>query len=139
LVSEREIVKRGLSVKVVGAKLHHSGIAHQLVRVDRGALELAGAHWEILLWALILFRYVYPAQSHYVPLLVWTQLVNRLMFKLLNPDPSARFRGSLVDENMFAIDVNEWGLDDLLSEYRAMRGKNIEWPAQPIDPGRDAA
>jgi hypothetical protein len=93
-------------------------------------LELAGAHWEMLLWCLVLFRYVYPAQGHYVPLLVWTQLINRLMFRLLNPDPSARFRGSLVDENMFAIDVKEWGLDDLLSEYRASRARKIQWPSE---------
>jgi hypothetical protein len=79
------------------------------------------------------------AQSHFVPLLVWTQLVNRLMYKLLNPDPAARFRGSLVDENMFAIDVNEWGLDDLLSEYRALRGKNIEWPSDGVEARRGAA
>jgi hypothetical protein len=102
-------------------------------------LDLAGPHWEMLLWALLLFRYVYPAQSHYVPLLVWTQLVNRLMFRLLNPDPSARFRGSLVDENMFAIDVNEWGLDDLLSEYRACRIRKIEWPGPGTGSCRDAA
>jgi hypothetical protein len=109
-------------------------------RLDWGRiLELAGAHWEMLLWTLLLFRYVYPAQSHFVPLLVWTQLVNRLMYKLLNPDPAARFRGSLVDENMFAIDVNEWGLDDLLSEYRALRGKNIEWPADGVESRRGAA
>jgi hypothetical protein len=109
-------------------------------RLDWGQiLELSGAHWELLLWTLVLFRYVYPAQSHYVPLLVWTQLVNRLMLKLLNPDPSARFRGSLVDENMFAIDVNEWGLDDLLSEYRACRAQNIRWPSDSIQARQDAA
>jgi Uncharacterised nucleotidyltransferase len=101
-------------------------------------LELAGSHWEMLLWTLLLFRYVYPAQSHFVPLLVWTQLVNRLMFKLLNPEPAARFRGSLVDENMFAIDVNEWGLDDLLSEYRASRARKIRWPDN-IESREDAA
>ena len=102
-------------------------------------LDLAGPHWEMLLWSLILFRYVYPAQSHYVPLLVWTQLINRLMFKLLNPDPAARFRGSLVDENMFAIDVNEWGLDDLLSEYRASRARKIEWPTDSVELRQDVA
>jgi hypothetical protein len=102
-------------------------------------MELAGAHWEMLLWTLILFHYIYPAQSHFVPLLVWTQLVNRLMFRLLNPDPCARFRGSLVDENMFAIDVNEWGLDDLLSEYRACRAKPIRWPTVPVEPREGAA
>jgi hypothetical protein len=102
-------------------------------------LELTGSHWEILLWALLLFRYVYPAQSHYVPLLVWTQLINRLMLRLLNPDPAARFRGSLVDDNMFAIDVNEWGLDDLLIEYRACRGQKIEWPEVSAESCEDAA
>ena len=102
-------------------------------------LDLAGAHWEMLLWTLVLFRYVYPAQGDYVPLLVWTQLVNQLMLELLNPDPSARFRGSLVDENMFAIDVKEWGLDDLLSEYRACQARNIRWPPDSVDESEGAA
>jgi hypothetical protein len=102
-------------------------------------LELAGAHWEMLLWTLVLFRYVYPGQAYFVPLLIWTQLVNRLMFRLLNPDPAARFRGSLVDENMFAIDVKEWGLDDLLSEYRSCRAQKIQWPSENIDADKGAA
>lgn len=102
-------------------------------------VELAGAHWEMLLWALVLFRYIYPAKGHYVPLLVWTLLVNRLMFRLLNPDSSARFRGSLVDENMFAIDVKEWGLDDLLSEYRACRARTIRWPSDSNEEREGAA
>lgn len=102
-------------------------------------LELAGAHWEMLLWALILFRYIYPAQSHYVPLSVWTQLMHQLMFRLLHPDPCARFRGSLVDENMFAIDVNEWGLDDLLSEYRTCRAKPIRWNVDGVESNKGAA
>ena len=102
-------------------------------------LELSGAHWEMLLWSLVLFRYVYPAQSQYVPLVVWTQLTNRLMLRLLNPDFTARFRGSLVDENMFAIDVKEWGLDDLLSEYRACRAKKIEWPPSRAEANKGAA
>ena len=89
--------------------------------------EIAGNHWEILLWALLLFRYVYPAHSHYVPHSLWAQLLKKLMFALDNRDPKARFRGSLVDDKMFAIDVNEWGLDDLLSEYRACLSAHIDW------------
>jgi hypothetical protein len=102
-------------------------------------LELAGVHWELLLWSLILFRYIYPAQSHFVPLRIWTQLLNQLMFCLVNPDLCARFRGSLVDANMFAIDVNEWGLDDLLSEYRACRAKPIRWSFDHVDAHEGAA
>ena len=28
-------------------------------------LQLTGENWEILLWNLVLFRYVYPAQTQY--------------------------------------------------------------------------
>ena len=71
-------------------------------------MELVGEHWEMLLWSLVLFRYVYPAQSHYVPAEIWCELLRRFELKIQNPNPEARFRGSLVDDNMFAIDVNEW-------------------------------
>jgi hypothetical protein len=39
-----------------------------------------------------------------------------------HPDPAAPFRGSLIDPHLFAIDVNEWGFEDQLSEYRSRRG-----------------
>lgn len=86
-------------------------------------LELAGEHWEIVLWALVLFRYVYPAHSDYVPQAVWQDLLARFAKGLRSPDPKARFRGSLIDDKMFAIDVNDWGLDDLLNECRARHSK----------------
>lgn len=100
-------------------------------------LDLAGSHWEILLWALLLFRYVYPAHTHYVPQSLWTELLKKLTLALDNRDPKARFRGSLVDDKMFAIDVNEWGLDDLLSEYRSCPDTQIEW--RPEGDHRDHA
>jgi hypothetical protein len=84
-------------------------------------MELVGEHWEMLLWSLILFRYVYPAQSHYVPAEIWCELLEHFEEKIQNRNPEARFRGSLVDDNMFAIDVNEWQLPDLLAERRAQR------------------
>ena len=96
-------------------------------------MELTGSHWEILLWALLLFRYVYPAHTHYVPQSLWTELLKKLTLALHNRDPKARFRGSLVDDKMFAIDVNEWGMDDLLSEYRACLDTPIEWQPEASD------
>jgi Nucleotidyl transferase of unknown function (DUF2204) len=90
-------------------------------------LDIVGEHWEIFLWALILFRYVYPAHTDYVPFELWQDLLTRYMNLVSKKDPNARFRGSLIDENMFAIDVKEWGLDDVLSEYRARYApKNME-------------
>lgn len=98
-------------------------IAHIIYRT-RGALdwnrilELAGDHWEMVLWTLILFRYIYPAHTDYVPAAVWNTLLSRYSDLLRNPDPKAPFRGSLVDENLFAIDVNDWGLENVQDAYR---------------------
>jgi predicted nucleotidyltransferase len=84
-------------------------------------MELIGEHWEMLLWSLVLFRYVYPGQTHYVPCEIWRELLRRFEGEIQNPNPEAHFRGSLVDDNMFAIDVNEWQLPNLLAERRAQR------------------
>jgi Nucleotidyl transferase of unknown function (DUF2204) len=84
-------------------------------------IALVGEHWEILLWALILFRYVYPAQTDYVPAAVWKDLLSRLAGELKSFSRDDPFRGSLIDDKMFAIDVKEWGLADVLAEYRARR------------------
>ena len=84
-------------------------------------LRHVGEHWEILLWALMLFHYVYPAHSDYVPAALWRDLIGRLTQAVSRPDPHRKFRGSLVDDRMFAIDVKEWGLDNLLERYRAAR------------------
>jgi hypothetical protein len=98
-------------------------IAHIIYRT-RGTLdwnrilELAGEHWEIVLWSLILFRYIYPAHSDYVPSGVWQELISRYTQLIQNPDRKAPFRGSLIDENIFAIDMKDWGLEDIQGEYR---------------------
>ena len=89
-------------------------------------LLLAGEHWEMLLWSLLLFRYIYPAQTNYVPASVWSRLLQKLQAEIAAPDPQAKFRGSLVDENMFAIDINEWGLANLLEETRKIRMEELE-------------
>jgi hypothetical protein len=86
-------------------------------------LELAGEHWELVLWNLVLFRYVYPAESGYVPQSLWQDLLGRFGAEVRVPDRHARFRGSLIDDATFAIDVAEWGLDDLFTESRARRPK----------------
>jgi hypothetical protein len=86
-------------------------------------VAIVGEHWEMLLWALILFRYVYPAQSDYVPFSIWSDLLTRYMQLVSKPDHDARFRGSLIDDKMFAIDVNEWGMHDMLTVHREIRLK----------------
>jgi hypothetical protein len=84
-------------------------------------LYLVGDHWMILLWAIVLYQYVYPAHSRFVPRNLWHNLLSRLRNELDHPDPDAIFRGSLIDENMFAIDVEEWGMANLNKKIRNER------------------
>ncbi len=100
-------------------------------------LELVGEHWEMLLWALVLFRYVYPGQSHYVPGKIWCELLGRFEKSIRNPNPHAAFRGSLLDDNMFAIDVNEWELPNLLADQREARLANLGSNRVSCDNGYD--
>lgn len=91
-------------------------------------LSLLHGHTELLFWHLVLFHYVYPAHSHYVPHAIWDELIENFTRDLSEPDQRARFRGALLDERMFAIDVQEWGLADLLSEARAGKRDRIRAP-----------
>ncbi len=93
-------------------------------------LNHVGEHWEILLWALLLFRYVYPANSGYVPKSLWKELIGRLSEAIAHPDPKQEFRGSLIDDCMFAIDVNHWGLPNLMARNRASLRSVITMPAK---------
>lgn len=89
-------------------------------------LYLVGDHWELLLWQLILFRYIYPAKQDIVPRAIWNELLSRLRGGLDSPSGKIPFRGSLIDENMFAIDVKEWGMENLLQQQRRHRESKLE-------------
>ena len=62
---------------------------------------------------------MYPAYSSYVPREIWDELLQRFKVELAHPNNGLQFRGSLVDEKMFAIDVAEWGKRNILEEYRS--------------------
>jgi len=83
-------------------------------------LQLIGEHWQVLLWTLVLFQYAYPDSAGFVPRRIWDDLLGRLQKELRQP-ASREFRGSLLDERMFSIDVLEWGLPSLLDRYRSAR------------------
>jgi hypothetical protein len=92
-------------------------------------LQLVGDHWELLLWELMLFHYVYPSKQDFVPRQIWNELLSRLQGQVNGPPPKLPFRGSLIDEKMFSIDTKEWGMENLLKEQREHREPMIEDPA----------
>ncbi len=65
---------------------------------------------------------------NYVPDEVWSDLLARLRSQLDSPLAHSAFRGSLIDEKMFAIDVQEWGLENLLEDERKQREPKIGEP-----------
>lgn len=81
-------------------------------------LALLDSHWELLFWSLSLFAYIYPANTDIVPERIWSELTERFAEQVRHPKKDAPFRGTLVDPNMFAIDVKEWGQRDLYREFR---------------------
>jgi hypothetical protein len=81
-------------------------------------MSLMGDHWEMLFWCLVLYHYVYPANPDYVPAEIWAELLHRFRIELAHPNKGADFRGSLIDDKMFAIDVAEWGKRNILEECR---------------------
>jgi hypothetical protein len=88
------------------------------LRLDRDRLQhLLADHWEMLLWSLVFFSYVYPSYVDVVPPRVWNTLLHRFQDQMQNTKKGEPFRGSLIDPNMFAIDVREWGERDLYREY----------------------
>ncbi len=94
-------------------------------------LNLAGSHWELLYWSLMLFAYVYPAHTALVPVQVWDEMSRRFAGRVKHPNKDAPFRGSLLDPRMFAIDVDEWGERNLYKEYCACHPWLIQSDLQP--------
>lgn len=123
LVSKVFVVRRE---RFDGADIAHIVYAQGADLDWQRILNLVGDHWEMLLWSLILFRYIYPARTHQVPPWVWDLLLERFRRELLDPDPNASFRGSLIDENMFAIDVKEWGMENVIEQYRDEHPEKIK-------------
>lgn len=86
-------------------------------------IDRMGEHWELLLWHLLFFRYVYPCHTDYVPRRVMDKLFARyqqLLGKKELPEQGEAFRGTLVSQFSFAKDVKE-GYRDLRRELRQQR------------------
>jgi hypothetical protein len=112
-----------------------SDVAH-LIRTCGGHLEwdrlrhLLEGHEELLLWSLVFFAYVYPAHVDVVPRHLWTSLLRRFEEYVQTPRKNEPFRGTMIDPNMFAIDVTEWGERDLYKEYC----DRLPFPLQAVEP-----
>ena len=95
--------------------------------------ELLAGHGELLLWSLVFFAYIYPSRADIVPQQLWSKLLGQLQERVRQPNKDEPFRGTLIDPNMFAIDVTEWGERDLFLEYCA-RHPSLLQAIEAVDP-----
>jgi len=92
-----------------------------------------GVHWPVLLSHLVLFGYVYPAETRHVPGWVMRDLLDRIRAERDGPDGFERIcRGPFLSRSQYLIDLGQWGYVDprLRSNGGAMTRAEIrDWTA----------
>jgi Uncharacterised nucleotidyltransferase len=66
--------------------------------------------FELLLWHLVFFSYIYPGHAAYLPQAMMSDLFERLQKRWRDDPPSQDFRGALVDSAVFEDDCTLWDL-----------------------------
>jgi Nucleotidyl transferase of unknown function (DUF2204) len=70
-------------------------------------------YWEVLLIALLNFRFIYPSERHCVPRWLMNELIERLMDQANVKGPGKKVcRGRIFSPRDYAIDVDKWGFSD---------------------------
>jgi hypothetical protein len=79
-------------------------------------LDRLGEDWELLLWYLILFDWIYPGHPDYLPQELMSELFDRARERWKHPADEKTSRGTLIDPVSFAVDVDGWGYEDRRNE-----------------------
>lgn len=76
-------------------------------------LNRLGEYRQLLLWHLILFDFVYPGHSNYLPKEIMDQLYQEMRHNWDTRDaPTKSFRGTVIDPFAFRVDIDDWGYED---------------------------
>ena len=101
---------------------HHrydgADIAHMILKkheqIDwRQLLSHMELYWEVLLMALLNFRFIYPSERHVVPRWLMDELMERLHDQYDVKGPGKKVcRGRIFSPRDYAVDVDKWGFSD---------------------------
>lgn len=70
-------------------------------------------HWEVLLVAVLNFRFIYPSERHLIPRWVMDELLDRLQAQLSMPSAGKRVcRGRIFSPRDYQIDIAEWDFSE---------------------------
>lgn len=75
-------------------------------------LALLGDNRDLLLPFLLLFAFVYPGRTHYLPQSLMVELFEEARQDWSHPKDRQESRGTLLDPFSFTVDVEDWGYQD---------------------------
>jgi hypothetical protein len=93
-------------------------VAHMILKrheeIDwRRLLSHLELYWEVLLMALLNFRFIYPSERDLIPRWLLDELLERLHAQLDMPTPEMKVcRGRLFSPRDYLIDITEWGFSE---------------------------
>jgi hypothetical protein len=80
-------------------------------------------YWEVLLMAVLNFRFVYPSERDLVPRWVIDELLERLHAQLEMPAAEKRVcRGRIFSPRDYMIDVDQWGFSEAVGNLEEQYG-----------------
>jgi hypothetical protein len=72
-------------------------------------------YWEVLLFHILRFRFIYPSEREIIPHWLIEELFERLGNQLSLPTSKEKVcRGRILSLGDFEIDVHEWGFTDII-------------------------
>jgi hypothetical protein len=111
---------------------HHrfdgADVAHMILKrhhdIDwKRLLSHMELYWEVLLMALLNFRFIYPSERHCVPRWLMDELLERLHDQKDIKGPGRRVcRGRIFSPRDYAIDVDQWGFSDAVGNLEEQYG-----------------
>jgi hypothetical protein len=111
---------------------HHrydgADVAHMILKrhseIDwRKLLSHMELYWEVLLIALLNFRFIYPSERDAVPQWLMDELLERLRDQAMVKGPSKKVcRGRIFSPRDYAIDVDQWEFSDAVGNLEEQYG-----------------
>jgi predicted nucleotidyltransferase len=113
---------------------HHrydaADVAHMILkchdRIDwRKLLDHMELYWEVLLMALLNFRFVYPSERDLIPGWLMDDLLGRLSDQSAMKPPGKKVcRGRIFSPRDYSIDVDQWGFSEAVGNLEEQYGKD---------------
>ena len=112
---------------------HHrfdgADVAHMILKrheeIDwRQLLSHMELYWEVLLIALLNFRFVYPSERNVIPTWLMDELLERLADQADVKGPGKKVcRGRIFSPRDYAIDVEQWGFSEAVGNLEEQYGE----------------